>query len=67
MTLFAAAPVRGLNVSPQYYYLGLAVLVVLMLVALVKAYREWQDFHDVEEPASSADLLASFEEVHAAG
>ena len=27
----------------------------------------WEDIHDVEEPDSPADLLATFEEAHAAG
>jgi hypothetical protein len=49
------------------YNVGLAVLVVLMVVALVTAYRVWVEIHDVEEPDSPADLLASFEQAHAAG
>jgi hypothetical protein len=62
-----AVALRGLKVSPQYYYAGLALLVVLLLIALVKAYRVWEEIHDVEEPDSPADLLESFEEAHAAG
>jgi hypothetical protein len=49
------------------YYVGLAVLVVLLVVALVTAYRVWVEIHDVEEPDSPADLLESFEQAHAAG
>src|SRR5215469_4445034 len=49
------------------YYVGLAVLVVLLVVSLVTAYRVWVEIHDVEEPDSPADLLQSFELAHAAG
>lgn len=49
------------------YYVGLAVLVVLLVVALVTAHRVWVEIHDVEEPDSPADLLESFEQAHAAG
>jgi hypothetical protein len=65
--LFAAAPARRVGVSPSYYYVGLVVLVVLMLVALFKAYRMWEEIHDVAEPDTPADLLETFEEAHAAG
>jgi hypothetical protein len=51
--------------SPPYY-LGLGILLVLMVVALVKAYQMWEELHDVEEPDSPIDLLESFEEAHAA-
>jgi hypothetical protein len=64
--LFAAAPIPWLKWSPPYY-LGLGILVVLMVVALVKAYRMWEELHDVEEPDSPTELLESFEEAHAAG
>jgi hypothetical protein len=64
--LLAAAPLRGLKFSPPYY-LGLAILIVLLLVALVKAYQMWEEIHDVPEPDSPTDLLTSFEEAHAAG
>ncbi len=63
---FAAALFPGLKFSPPYY-LGLGILLVLMVVALVKAYRMWEELQDVEEPDSPADLLESFEEAHAAG
>ncbi len=64
--LLAAARFPGLKLSPPYY-LGLGILVALMVVALVKAYRMWEELHDVEEPDSPTDLLASFEEAHDAG
>ncbi|MFI5461452.1 MAG: hypothetical protein ACHRXM_39125 [Isosphaerales bacterium] len=53
--------------SNQPTYIGLALLAVLLVVALVKAYRVWGEIHDVEEPDSPGDLLASFERAHAAG
>jgi hypothetical protein len=54
-------------VSPWQYYAGLTILTVLLVVALVKAYRMWEEIHDVEEPDSPTDLLETFEEAHAAG
>ena len=38
--------------SNQPTYIGLALLAVLLVVALVKAYRIWEEIHDVEEPDS---------------
>jgi len=53
--------------SNQPTYIGLALLALLLVVLLVKAYRVWGEIHDVEEPDSPGDLLASFERAHAAG
>jgi hypothetical protein len=53
--------------SNQPTYLGLGLLAVLAVVLLVKAYRVWSEIHDVEEPDSPEDLLASFERAHAVG
>ncbi len=53
--------------SYQPTYIGLALLAVLLVVALIKAYRVWEEIHDVEEPDSPADLLAAFKQAHAAG
>jgi hypothetical protein len=61
--LVAAAPARDLQPS----YIGLALLAGLLLLCLIKGYRVWQEIHDVEEPASPADLLKSFERAHFAG
>jgi hypothetical protein len=61
------SPLRSLEISPQYYYVGLALLIVMMVIALVKAYRVWEEIQDVEQPDSPADLLKSFEEARAAG
>jgi hypothetical protein len=41
--------------------------VVLLVVALVTAYRVWVEIHEVEEPDSPADLLETFEQAYAAG
>jgi hypothetical protein len=49
------------------YYLGLALLIISMVVALVAAYRVWEEIHDVEEPDTPSDLLESFEQAHASG
>jgi hypothetical protein len=63
----AFLPLRGLNVSPIYYYVGLGLLFVALLFAVVKAYRVWEEIHDVEDPDSPADLLDAFKDAHAAG
>jgi uncharacterized membrane protein len=61
-----ARPFQIGDIGPSYY-VGLAILVVLVVVALVKAFQMWEEIHDVEEPDSPTDLLESFEEAHAAG
>jgi hypothetical protein len=48
-------------------YLPLALFVVLLAVLLTKAVRVWQEIHEVEEPATPDELLASLEDAHAAG
>ena len=48
-------------------YIGVAFLAVLLIFCLVKAYRVWEEIHDVEEPSSPDDLLESFEQAHLAG
>jgi len=53
--------------SYQATYIGLGLLAALLLVILIKAYRVWEEIHDVDEPPSPAELLASFEQAHAAG
>jgi hypothetical protein len=60
---WAAGPV----VSSTSYYIGLAVLIVIMIGVLIAAYRTWWEINDVEEPDSPADLLESFEQAHAEG
>ena len=47
--------------------MGLAILLVCMVLAVVQAYRMWEEMHDVEEPDSPAELLEAFEEAHASG
>jgi hypothetical protein len=49
------------------YYVGLAVVVVILVVALLSFYRTWMEIHEDEEPDSPQDLLESFREAHAAG
>jgi hypothetical protein len=65
--LFAAASARRVGVSISYYYVGLGVLAVLILIAGIKAYRMWEELRDVEEPDSPGDLLEKFQEAHDAG
>jgi hypothetical protein len=52
--------------TPAYWFF-LGLLVVVLLFALLRVYREWQEIHDVEEPDSPDDLLRSFREAHALG
>jgi uncharacterized membrane protein len=53
--------------SGMWYYLGLALVVVILLITLIAFYRTWEEMNDVEEPDSPADLLESFEKAHADG
>jgi hypothetical protein len=48
-------------------YIPLGLLTVLLAALLFKAVRVWAEIHDVEEPDSPSDLLASFEQAHANG
>lgn len=48
-------------------YIPLALLAFLLVASLIKAVRVWGEIHDVEEPATASDLLASFQEAHALG
>jgi hypothetical protein len=49
------------------YYIGLAVLVAILIVVLIAAYRTWEEIRDVEDPDSPADLLESFQQAHQQG
>ena len=40
---------------------------MLLVALLIKAVRVWEEIHDVEEPETPSDLLASFEGAHAEG
>ena len=53
--------------SGPLYYVGLAVVVVILIWSLIVAYRHWEEMNDVEEPDSPADLLESFRQAHAEG
>jgi hypothetical protein len=48
-------------------YVPLGLLTVLLVALLINAVRVWGEIHDVEEPDSPSDLLASFEQAHAKG
>jgi hypothetical protein len=49
------------------YWLGVGALVVLLVLAFVKARQVWWEIHDVEEPDSPDDRLVAFQIAHAAG
>jgi hypothetical protein len=55
------------NYGTRAYWIGLGLLVIVLILVVCKAYREWQEIHDVEEPDSPDDLLQSFREAHALG
>lgn len=61
MTAFAAIPFTA------WYYLGLAVVVLSLLVVGVVAYRAWSEAHEDLTPVSEDDLLASFQQARSAG
>jgi hypothetical protein len=50
-----------------FKYIPLALFVIVLTALLIKAVRVWQEIHDIEEPATPSELLASLEEAHAAG
>jgi hypothetical protein len=48
--------------------IGLLVFGVVALLAIPRLYQKWQEWQEDEEaPASEEDILADFEEAHAAG
>jgi hypothetical protein len=49
------------------YWLGVALLVVVLLLVLAKVREVWWEIHDVEEPDSPDDRLRAFQIAHAAG
>ena len=61
--LGAAAPI----VSPLYYYLGLAVLVVAMIWGGVLAYQSWREAHEELDPATPEELLDAFQQARIEG
>lgn len=67
MQLFATTLFQRLGISARYYYICLAILVVVLIFAIVKAHGVWEEINDVEEPDSPEDLLEAFEEAHATG
>ena len=64
VSTFADFPSTQLLVTT---YVPLALLAALLAASLLKAMRVWGEIHDVEEPDSPSDLLASFEQAHAEG
>jgi hypothetical protein len=61
--VFAAARVD----AGAIYYVGLAVIVVILVGTLIAFYRTWVEIHEDDEPDSPQDLMESFREAHAAG
>ncbi len=47
--------------------LPLLLFSVVLVLLIIKAYREREDILDVEDPDSPEDLLRSFEDAHRAG
>ncbi len=63
--LIAAAEPKRLYGSA--YYAGLAVVVVVVLIAAIGFYRVWLEVREEEEPDSPDVVLESFRRAHAAG
>jgi len=59
--------ILAIGYGTRLYWIGVVLLVVFLVAALIKGYREWQEIHDVEEPDTPDDLLRSFREAHALG
>jgi hypothetical protein len=55
-------------ISPAAWYnIGLVVVLIAVVVAAVLAYRVWSEVNEDIAPASTDELLQSFEEARAAG
>jgi hypothetical protein len=55
-------------ISPATWYnAGLVVLLFVMAFACYWAYQVWSEVNEEEEPASTEELLASFEQARAQG
>jgi uncharacterized membrane protein len=54
--------------SPEAWYnLGLVVVILALVVSSILGYRAWQEAHEDTAPATSEELMASFEEARARG
>jgi len=63
--LFAAKP--SPPPPPQPTILGTIVVIVALFVAVIVGWWYWREAHEEITPDAPEDLLASFEEAHAAG
>jgi hypothetical protein len=53
--------------SAMWYNIGLIVVLLALAVAGVMAYRVWHEVNEEIEPATPAELLATFEQARADG
>jgi uncharacterized membrane protein len=54
--------------SPAAWYnIGLALLLVVLVFAMIWAYRVWSEVNEKEDPATPDELMEAFEEARAAG
>lgn len=53
--------------TPQYYYVGLAALVIAMFWAVILAYRSWEEATEELDPASKDELLEAFRQARLDG
>ena len=65
VVLFAAKPPPA--PPPQPTMLGTIVVIVALFVAVIVGWWNWREAHEEITPDAPEDLLASFEEAHAAG
>jgi uncharacterized membrane protein len=55
-------------ISPgAWYNIGLVVVLLTLAFASYWAYQVWHEVNEEEEPATTEELLASFEQARAAG
>jgi len=51
----------------RYYYLGLVLLVIVLVFAIIKVRRVWEEIHEESSPDRPEELVRSFEEAYRAG
>lgn len=58
---------RGRVDTGRFYYIGLAVVALVLVVAVIWFYRVWSEIREEEEPDSPEEILESLREAYEAG